>query len=402
MDSPPTKPAPSPFDPILFIGVAALLAFGVVMIFSASGVIAAQKMGGSGHFALRQTIYGLFGVVVMLVASRIDYHFYKPLAWPMLVASIAGLVICLTPLGLRINGAARWIGVGPITIQPAEALKVTIVLWLAYSLSKKSAKIKSFSIGFLPHLIVPGLAIILCLKQPDFGTSVVVVLVTFSLLFVAGAKLGYILLAGLSALGVGYALVAGSEYRLKRILAFLDPLSDRFDDGYQLSQSMFGFASGGIGGVGLGDGLQKFYFLPEAHNDFIGAIIGEELGVVGVWLTMIVFAVVVARGIRAAMRAPDELGTYAAFGLSTLIAVQTLANLGVSMGLLPTKGLNLPFVSYGGSALVISLFGVGVLLNISRQGGTVAAQPGEEEAARSAAGNLRRAQSEARAAEGTA
>jgi cell division protein FtsW len=265
-----------------------------------------------------------------------------------------------------VNGAARWIAVGPITVQPAEAAKLALILWLSYSLAKKSDKIKSFSIGFLPHLLVPGFMVFLCMLQPDFGTSAVILIITFALLFVAGAKLGYMMLAAVVAAPIAYYLVAGSEYRLKRILAFLDPISVRFEHGYQLTQSMFGFSAGGAFGTGIGDGLQKLFFLPEAHNDFIAAIIAEELGAVGIWLTIFVFGIVVARGVTIAFRAQDEFGTYVGFGISTLIGVQALANLGVAMGLLPTKGLNLPFVSYGGSALVISLFAVGILLNISK------------------------------------
>jgi len=245
-------------------------------------------------------------------------------------------------------------------------MKVALVLWLSYSLAKKSMRITTFSIGFLPHLLIPGVIMLACLLQPDFGTTVVIALITVSLLFVAGAKLGYIMLAGIGAAPIAYLLVAGSEYRLKRMLTFLDPLSSRFGDGYQLSQSLFGFGAGGVTGVGIGDGFQKFLFLPEAHNDFIGSIVAEELGVVGIWVMMLVFGVVVVRGVLIGFRARDEFGTFVAMGISMLVAVQTLANLGVAMGLLPTKGLNLPFVSFGGSALVISLAAMGVLLSISR------------------------------------
>jgi cell division protein FtsW len=194
---------------------------------------------------------------------------------------------------------------------------------------------------------------------------VVLSVVTFSLLFVAGAKLGYMMLACIGAAPIVYYLVAGSEYRLKRILAFLDPISNRYDHGYQLTQSLFGFSEGGLWGTGIGDGLQKFFFLPEAHNDFIAAIIAEELGSVGIWIMLAVFGIAVARGVKITLRAKDEFGTYAAFGITMLLGVQVLANLAVAMGLLPTKGLNLPFISYGGSALVMALFSVGVLLNIS-------------------------------------
>ena len=374
-------------DRPMFIAVLLLVAFGLVMVYSASAVMAAQRLHQPAYFLIRQVIYASVGIIVMLVVSRIDYHFYRKVVYPFLGLAVLGLLACHTPLGMTINGAARWLDVGPITVQPSEFVKVALVMWLSYSLAKKSLKIKSFSIGFLPHLIVPGAVILLCLLQPDFGTSVVIAVLTFSLLFVAGAKLGYMMAAGIVAAPIAYALVAGSEYRLKRLLTFLDPLSSRFGDGYQLSQSMFGFGAGGVTGVGLGDGLQKFLFLPEAHNDFIAAIIAEELGVIGVWGLIILFAIVVARGVRIGIRAKDEFGTYLAMGLTILLGVQVLFNLGVAMGLLPTKGLNLPFVSFGGSALVVSLFAVGVLLNISREKDLPADQL---ETDRASQGNARR------------
>lgn len=362
-------------DRVLLVAVILLVAFGVVMVYSASGVTAARQLGSPSHFLVRQLIYAVVGLAGMLVASRIDYRHWARLVYPLLGLSLLGVVVSLTRLGLNINGASRWLGLGPITVQPAEMLKVALVLWLSYSLAKKSDKIKTFSVGFLPHLLVPGIAIFLCLLQPDFGTAVVLALLAFSLLFVAGAKLGYIMGAALLAAPVAYLLVAGSEYRLKRLLTFLDPLSTRFGDGYQLSQSLFGFGAGGMAGVGLGDGMQKFLFLPEAHNDFIASIIAEELGMVGVLAVMLLMGIVVARGVAISFRARDEFGTYTALGISMLIGLQALANLGVAMGLLPTKGLNLPFISYGGSALLMTLFGVGILLGISRRAGEPARIP---------------------------
>ncbi len=375
-------------DRALLIAVVLLVAFGVVMVYSASAVMAERHLGSSTYFLMRQIIYAVVGLAVMLVASRIDYRWYAKVVYPLLALSLVGMVLCHTPLGRTVNGASRWIGAGPITIQPAEALKVALVLWLSYSLAKKREKIKSFSIGFLPHLIIPGVAMLLCLLQPDFGTAAVIAFLSFALLFVAGAKLGYIMAAGIVVAPVAYLLIAGSEYRLRRLLVFLDPLSERFGDGYQLSQSLFGFGAGGLTGVGLGDGLQKFLFLPEAHNDFITAIVGEELGVVGIWALLLVFSVVLARGVAIGLRAPDELGAYLGFGLTALIGAQMLANLAVAMGLLPTKGLNLPFVSFGGSALLVSLFSVGVLLNISRAPQRV--EEAEVVESRASRGNVKR------------
>jgi cell division protein FtsW len=372
------------FDRPLFIGVVLLTAFGVVMVYSASAVTAFHEKHSSTYFLARHVIYAALGLVAMLVVSRIDYRiFLKPwAAWGFLGAAFLGLLLCHAPapVGVTLNGASRWIGVGPITFQPAEAMKIALVLWLAYSLARKAEHIKSFSVGFLPHLLVPGVVMLACLLQPDFGTAVVIALLTFSLLFVAGAKLGYIMLAGIAGSTITYFLVTGSEYRLKRWIAYLDPLShgNRFGDGYQLSQSLFGFGEGGLTGVGLGDGLQKLLFLPEAYNDFIASIVGEELGVIGIFFLLAAVAFVVWRGVLVAFRARDEFGTYVALGLSVLIGLQTLANMGVAMGLLPTKGLTLPFVSYGGTSLVVALAAVGILLSISRQPAARSAEARED------------------------
>lgn len=355
------------FDRALFISVIMLLGFGIVMVYSASAVIASQQLNNATFFLTRQTVYGLIGFAGMLVASAIDYRIYRKVVYPFLGLAAVGLILCHTPMGRTINGAARWIGIGSLTFQPAEAVKLALVLWLSYSLAKKREKIKSFSIGFLPHVLVPGTLILLCLLQPDFGTAAVIGIVTFFLLFIAGAKLGYMMLACVAGAPVAYFLIAGSAYRLKRILAFLDPLSSRFEGGYQLTQSLFGFGAGGVWGVGIGDGLQKLFFLPEAHNDFIAAIIAEELGLVAIWLMLLIFLVIIGRGVIISFRARDTFGTYIAIGITILIGVQVLTNLGVAMGLLPTKGLTLPFVSYGGTSLVMSLTAVGILLNISKQ-----------------------------------
>ncbi len=357
-----------PMDKVLFILVLGLSIFGIIMVFSASAIVAQKQMGNAAYFAERQGIYAVFGLILMLIISRIDYGYFNKsfIVWPLLGMAFLGVLACKTPLGMTINGASRWIRLGPVSVQPAEALKVALVLWLSYSLSKKSLKIKSFSIGFLPHLIIPGMLMMGTMLQPDFGTTVVMAILTFTLLFIAGAKLGYMILAGVVSAPIVYFIITGSAYRLARVMSFLDPLATRFTTGYQLSQSLFGYASGGLWGKGLGDGLQKFLYLPEAHNDFIGAIIGEELGAVGIWFMMAVYLSVVARGVYIGIKSRDLFGLYVAIGLSMLLAIQSLINLAVSMGLLPTKGLTLPFVSYGGSALVISMIVGGVLLSVSR------------------------------------
>jgi cell division protein FtsW len=269
--------------------------------------------------------------------------------------------------GHAAGGAARWISVGPVHVQPAETAKVAMIVWLAYSLSKKSDRIRTFSVGFLPHALMAGVLMALCLKQPDFGSAVMIALLTFVLLFTAGARTGYILGAVLIFLPIAYALIALSPYRMRRIQAFLDPFAHRFDVGYQISESLMSFGSGGVTGVGLGDSRQKLFFLPEAHTDFISAIVGEELGFVGLACLIVAYGVLVVRGLRAAFRAADDFGTYLAVGISLFVGMQAYTNLAVAMGLVPTKGLVLPFLSYGGSSLLVNCAAMGVLLNVSRQ-----------------------------------
>jgi cell division protein FtsW len=302
----------------------------------------------------------------MVVAARIDYHRLRVLTYPMLIASTGLLAATAFGLGRRAGGASRWIQVGPINIQPAEVVKLALICWLAYSLSKKAARIRTFSVGFLPHVLMAGLLMMLCLKQPDFGSAVMIGLLTCVMLFTAGARLGYMLGAGALAAPVVYHLIAGNPYRMRRITAFLEPFEHRRDEGYQVAESLLSLGSGGVTGVGMGDSRQKLLFLPEAHTDFIGAIVGEELGFLGLAALIAAFLVVIWRGMRTAYDAHDDYGTYLAAGITLFIGLQAFTNLGVVVGLLPTKGLVLPFVSYGGSALMVNCAAAGILLNVSR------------------------------------
>lgn len=355
-----------PADAILTGAIVALVAFGVVMVYSASAVFAHARYDNPQHFLIRQSIFAVLGLVAMVAVARFDYHRLRALTYPMLVGSTGLLLLTVMGLGRRAGGASRWIQLGPINIQPAELVKVTMICWLAYSLSKKSAQIRSFSVGFLPHVLVAALLMVLCLKQPDFGSAVMIGMLTFVMLFAAGARLGYILGAGILVLPIVYFLIAGSEYRMRRITAFLSPFEHRYDAGYQVAESLMSFGAGGVTGVGIGDSRQKLFFLPEAHTDFISAIVGEELGLVGFVCMILVFLVVVYRGLRAAFLAVDDYGVYLAVGMTMFIGLQTFTNLGVAVGLLPTKGLVLPFMSYGGSALLVNCLAVGILLNVSR------------------------------------
>jgi cell division protein FtsW len=360
-------PAPErrSLDSVLAAAAIALLGFGVVMVYTSSVVEATTTFRDPQYFLVRQAIYAGVGLVIMLVTSRFDYHRLKPFTYPILGVVTVLMILSVTGFGHTGGGAARWLAIGPIHIQPSEAAKLALILWLAYSLEKKRERMKSFSIGMLPHFLMAGFLMVLCLKQPDFGGAVVLLFLTFALLFVAGARIGYLLGAGM--LGAVFAAwaVRFTSYRWERMLAWFNMSEHRQDLAYQPFQSVMSFGSGEVTGLGLGKGLQVLY-LPEAHTDFISAIIGEELGFLGILGLCAVYLLIVARGVRAALHAEDEYGSYIAFGISVLFGAQALVNLSVAMAMLPTKGLTLPFVSFGGSSLLVSSAAMGVLLAVSR------------------------------------
>ncbi|KYF65583.1 cell division protein FtsW, partial [Sorangium cellulosum] len=352
-----------PVDALLAAVVTALIGFGVVMVYSASAVEATVRYKDAQFFLKRQAVYAVLAIATMWITSRIDYRRIKVLTYPVLVAVIAMLVACVAGLGHKAGNAYRWLALGPVNVQPAEVAKLGIVLWLAYSLSKKADRIKSFSVGFLPHLIVVGLLMLLCLKQPDFGSAVVLLFLTFTLLFVAGARVPYIAAFSMLMALAAAALVRFSGYRYARYLAWIDMDNNRADLAYQPFQSVMSFGSGGVFGLGLGRGLQVLY-LPEAHTDFVSAIVGEELGFVGIVGLCAAYLVIVSRGVKIALEADDDYGSFMAFGIATLFGVQAMTNLAVAMAILPTKGLTLPFLSYGGSSLLVNAAAAGILLSI--------------------------------------
>jgi cell division protein FtsW len=381
------EPAPKfpavtgPADAYLMGAVVLLIAFGVVMVYSASAVFASEEFGNGYVYLVRQAVFAAVALVLIVGLARVDYHRYQRLTYVGLAVSALLLVAVIVGFGRDAGGATRWISLGPINIQPAEVAKVALIFWLAHSLSKKRERIRSFSVGFLPHVVVAAVFMMLCLKQPDFGSAVMIAFLTFVLLFTAGANRGYLIGSILVAAPAAYLLVATSRYRMERIEAFLDPFAHRYDQGYQLSESLMGFGAGGVTGVGIGDSRQKLFFLPEAHTDFIGAIIGEELGFIGILALIALFVFIVWRGITAAVRAADDYGTYLATGITMFIGLQAFTNLAVAMGMVPTKGLVLPFVSYGGSALLVNAAALGVLLNVSRPRQVEEASPPVEEKA---------------------
>lgn len=352
-------------DAAMAAAVIGLLGFGVVMVYSAGVIEAAADFKDPHHFLKRQGIFALAALGVLWAVSRFDYHKLRLLTYFTLGAVTLMMLLSVLGLGHAGGGAARWLKVGPIHIQPSEMAKVALVLWLAYSLDKKREKVKSFSIGMLPHLIMAGGLVLICMKQPDFGSAAVLLFLTFAMLFIAGARVSYLM--GAAALGGIFATwaVRFSEYRWERMVAWFNMADHRQDLAYQPFQAAMSFGSGQVTGLGLGKGLQVLY-LPESHTDFISAIIGEELGFIGIVLLSSVYLLIVARGIKTALTAEDEYGSYVAFGLSMLFGVQALVNLSVAMSMLPTKGLTLPFISYGGSSLLVNAAAMGILLNISR------------------------------------
>ncbi|OYT20674.1 MAG: putative lipid II flippase FtsW [Nitrospira sp. UW-LDO-01] len=354
-------------DQVLLCVTVMLTVVGLVMVFSASAVLAGNRHHDSWYYLKRQGVWLVMGLSLLHVLSRVDYVWWKRLSIPLLGGMATLLVMVLIPsLGMTANGARRWLGAGPISIQPAEMLKLGVVIYLAAYLTRKEGRIQDFQSGLLPALLVVGLLSGLVLMEPDLGTVVVLGVVTGSLLFVGGARLSHLSILVLCAVPIGLALVLSTDYRRQRLMAFLQPWNDASDTGFQITQSFLAFGSGGLFGVGLGEGKQKLFFLPEAHTDFVLALIGEELGFFGTGVIILLFVLFMIRGFQISTRARVPFGRYLGIGITTLIGVQALTNACVVTGLVPTKGLTLPFVSYGGSSLVVSLAGVGMLLSISR------------------------------------
>ncbi len=350
--------------------VAALLSLGVVMVYSASAIVAAERFHDPSFFLKKQLFWALLGAAALLVALRFDYRRLQGLGWPLLaVAGVLLVAVLVPPLAQPVNGTRRWLRLGPASFQPAELAKLALVVYLAAHLAGHQDRLADFRRGLLPPLLVAGSLAALVLAQPDLGNCLALLAVTFALLFLAGAPARHLGLLVGAALPLLAAAVWLAPYRVRRVMTFLDPWSDPRGSGFQIIQSWLALGSGGMLGRGIGESKQKLFYLPEAHTDFIFAIVGEELGFVGAVAVVALFAVLVWRGLRVGLRAPDPFGAYLALGITALIAVQTLVNLGVVTGSLPTKGLPLPFISFGGSALLVTMLATGVLLNISQHAG---------------------------------
>jgi len=354
-------------DMWLFGVAVVLLSAGVVMVYSASAIVAADRFHDPYFFLKKQIFWALLGAACLWAALRLDYRRLEGFVVPLLIfVGILLVLVLVSPIGQAINGTRRWIRLGPVSFQPAELAKLALVLYLAAFLARAGEAVTDFRRGLVPPLAVAGLLAALILAQPDLGNCLTLIALTFTLLFIAGGRarhLGLILVAALPPLVLA---IWAAPYRVRRIFAFIDPWSDPRGSGFQIIQSWLAFGNGGLVGQGIGGSRQKLFYLPESHTDFIFAIIGEELGFVGAAAIVGLFVVLIWRGLRIGLRAPDAFGGYLALGITVLIATQTLVNLGVVTGLLPTKGLPLPFISFGGSALLITMLSTGLLLNISQ------------------------------------
>lgn len=352
----------------LFGVTVGLVVFGLVMIYSSSAIFAAQDYNNSWYFFEKQLLWAVVGFAGMLCMMRTNYHRLQPVSRVLLVISLVSLLLVLTGVfGREVGGARRWIKFGVVSFQASELAKIGIIVYIADYFDRKQSRIcKSFR-GVIPLLGIIGMVCGLVLVEPDLGTSASLCLVCLSMLFLGGMSFWYIFgMSALSLPALGY-LVLSKPYRLRRLMAFFDPWSDPQNVGYQIIQSLIALGSGGFFGVGLGNSKQKLLYLPAAHTDFIFPIIGEELGFVGTLVLVLLFMVFAWRGLKIALQAPDLFGNLLAGGLTLMIVVQALINVGVACALFPTKGLPLPLVSYGGSNLAFTLISIGILLNVSRQ-----------------------------------
>jgi cell division protein FtsW len=353
-------------DKLLFTATLLLVCTGVVMVYSASAVMAMQRFQNPYLFLVKQVAWALIGLAALPIVMRVDYRNYRQPAVIWTALGIAGLALVAVLFAPRVNGATRWIGLGPLGIQPSELAKVAVILFMAALLERRMERIDEVGYSLLPIGIVLAGVVGLVLAEPDLGTAACIVMIAAMMVFAAGISYRYLIglvLAGVPAL---YLLVATSDYRMRRVTAFLDPWADPLGDGWQMIQSMIAIGTGGVFGRGLMGGVQKLFYLPEPHNDFIYSVIGEELGLIGTTLVLACFCVIAWRGLRTAVRAPDRFGAFLAIGLTTMVAFQAFFNISVVLGLLPPKGIPLPFVSAGGSSLLINLVGMGILLNVSQ------------------------------------
>jgi cell division protein FtsW len=353
-------------DKWLFLATLALVSISVVMVYSASALIALDRYQQPNLFVTRQVMWAVLGIAVVSIVMRVDYRVYRndTLVWTAL--GIVCLMLIAVLFSRPVNGARRWFGVGGFGIQPSELAKLVAIVFTAIFLERRMHRINELRYSLLPIVLVVSVLVGLILLEPDLGTALSLAAVVGIMVFAAGISYRYLFGAALLAAPLLYVILMSADYRRRRLVSFLDPWADPLGDGFQIIQSLIAVGSGGVLGRGLMQGVQKLLYLPEPATDFIYAVIGEELGLIGASIVLICFCVIAWRGVRTAMHAPDGFGSFLALGLTTMIVLTAFVNMSVVLGLMPTKGIPMPLVSYGGSSLLINLLGLGVLLNISQ------------------------------------
>ena len=353
-------------DKWLFLATLALICASVVMVYSASALVALERFQQPYLFVTRQLMWAAVGVAVLSIVMRVDYRTYRndTLIWVLL--GVVGLMLIAVLFRGPINGTRRWFGVGGFGIQPSELAKLAAIMFTALILERRRHRINEVQYSLLPIGVIVGGLVTLILLEPDFGTAVSLLAVIGVMVFAAGISYRYLLAAGLLALPALYVILMQADYRRRRLLTFMDPWADPLGDGFQIIQSLIAVGTGGVTGKGLMSGVQKLFYLPEPHTDFIFAVISEETGLIGASMVVLCFCVIAWRGLRTSVRAPDSFGAFLALGITMMLVLQALVNISVVLGLMPTKGIPLPLVSNGGSSMLINLLSVGVLLNISQ------------------------------------
>lgn len=362
---------PRGIDFMLLFTVIAMVVFGLIMVYSASYIFATEKTGDGFSFIKKQIFFAVIGFAGLAAICRVDYRKWYQWAYPFLGLSMVLLIAVLIPgIGARVGGARRWIRIAGINFQPGELAKFAVIFFTASQLTRKMDRLGNWVVGMISPFLVPMPGLFLLLLQPDFGTTVMICMVMFTLMYLAGVPKRYLTAALALAGTTGAWLALGTGYRRARVMTYLNPWSDPGGKGFQIIQSLTGLHNGHLWGVGLGNGKEKLFYLPEAHNDFIFAVIGEELGFIGIIAVIVAFLYLIYRGLRIAYLAQknykDGFGMLLAAGITLALGLQGFVNIAVVMGVLPTKGLTLPFISYGGSALMVDLFAVGVLLSVAR------------------------------------
>ena len=353
------------YDVWLTLPVMFLVGIGIVMVYSASSALALKKFGTDYYFLKRQLVYSVGGCLLLIFFRHLSLKIVHACAYLLLFGTLLLLAAVQIPgLGITAGGATRWLYLGAFSFQPSELARLALVVYLAFSIEKKGDLVKTFSVGFVPHILILGVFVGLIMLQPDFGSAAILCVIAWGMMFMGGVRLRYLISSVLPLLLAAYLVLVNSPYRLRRLLSFWDPWQYATDEGYQAIHSLMAFGTGGIWGVGVGGGYQKLFYLPEPHTDFIFSVIGEELGLIGVLAVVACYGMIIWRGIGIARSAGGTFESLVAAGLTFSIGLQVCINMGVALALLPTKGLTLPLLSYGGSSLMVNMAGIGLLMNI--------------------------------------